>query len=90
MKTFAKEYEVYAGSPIVTVDEIGFKCPVKFDERFLPRILVDLSIFPSVSQVRKNRPDLFRKLSGYGWETLKVGKRMIDIVYGFPEEEDDI
>lgn len=88
MKTFAKEYEVCAGKPLVTDDEIGFKCAVKTDEGFLPRILVDLSIFPSVSQVRKNRPDLIRELTGYGWETFKIGKRVIDIVYGFPEEDD--
>lgn len=28
------------------------------DERYLPRILVELGLYPSVSQIRKNKPDL--------------------------------
>ena len=28
------------------------------DERFLPRILVDIGIYPSVSEIRRNKPDL--------------------------------
>mgnify|MGYP007038178173 CR=1 FL=1 len=29
------------------------------NERFLPKILVDLGIYPSISEIRRNRPDLF-------------------------------
>ena len=28
------------------------------DERYLPKILVELGLYPSVSQIRKNKPDL--------------------------------
>lgn len=28
------------------------------DERFLPRILVDIGIYPSVSEIRRNKPEL--------------------------------
>lgn len=28
------------------------------DERYLPKILVKLGLYPSVSQIRKNKPDL--------------------------------
>lgn len=28
------------------------------DERFLPKILVSLGIFPSISEVRRNKPEL--------------------------------
>lgn len=28
------------------------------DERFLPRILVDIGIYPSVNEIRRNKPEL--------------------------------
>lgn len=31
-------------------------------ERFLPRILVDLGIYPSVSEIRRNKPELVEVL----------------------------
>ena len=31
-------------------------------ERFLPRILVDLGIYPSVSEIRRNKPELVKVL----------------------------
>lgn len=33
---------------------------ISSEETFLPRILVDTGFFPSTSQVRKNRADLWR------------------------------
>ena len=32
------------------------------DERFLPRILVDIGIYPSVSEIRRNKPELVKRL----------------------------
>lgn len=32
------------------------------DERFLPRILVDLGIYPSTSEIRRNKPELVKSL----------------------------
>lgn len=32
------------------------------DERFLPRILVDLGIYPSISEIRRNKPQLMVSL----------------------------
>ena len=32
------------------------------DERFLPRILVDLGIYPSISEIRRNKPQLVKSL----------------------------
>lgn len=46
------------------------------DERFLPRILVDIGIYPSVSEIRRNRPDLVITLDKLDFiEKLKVGKK---------------
>lgn len=46
------------------------------EERFLPRILVDLGIYPSVSEIRRNRPDLCITLNEVDFiNKLKVAKR---------------
>lgn len=53
------------------------------DERFLPRILVDIGIYPSVSEIRRNKPELmitFDKLDfidgGHKYsQGLKVSKK---------------
>lgn len=46
------------------------------DERFLPRILVDLGIYPSVSEIRRNRRDLMITLDSLDFiDNLKVSKK---------------
>lgn len=46
------------------------------DERFLPKILVDLGIYPSISEIRRNRPDLFITLDKQDFiSKLKVAKK---------------
>jgi len=46
------------------------------EERFLPRILVDLGIYPSVNEVRRNRPDLVVTLDKLDFlDNLKVSKK---------------
>lgn len=46
------------------------------DERFLPKILVDLGIYPSVSEIRRNRPDLIMTLNKQDFiSKLKVAKK---------------
>ena len=32
------------------------------NERFLPRILVDIGIYPSTSEIRRNKPELVKSL----------------------------
>jgi len=45
-------------------------------ERFLPRILVDLGIYPSISEIRRNRPDLMITLDKLDFlSELKVSKK---------------
>jgi len=50
------------------------------DERFLPRILVDLGIAKSTSQVRKNRPELFIELNEPDFLEVKWGKQFLWIM----------
>ena len=46
------------------------------NERFLPRILVALGIYPSVSEIRRNKPELVRSLDGLDFiDGLKVKKK---------------
>ena len=51
-------------------------------ERFLPRILVDLGIAPSISEVRRNRKDLVRTLEQLDYLEIKYGKRRLFILVG--------
>lgn len=46
------------------------------EERFSPRILVDIGIYPSVNEIRRNKPELMVELSKLGFiDNLKVSKK---------------
>lgn len=46
------------------------------DERFLPKILVDLGIYPSISEIRRNKPELMINLREVDFiDGLKVKKK---------------
>lgn len=46
------------------------------EERFLPRILVNLSIYPSISEIRRNKPQLMVSLDEVNFiADLKVSKK---------------
>ena len=46
------------------------------DERFLPRILVDIGIYPSISEIRRNKPELMAELNQLDFlDNLKVSKK---------------
>ena len=46
------------------------------DERFLSRILVDLGIYPSISEIRRNKPQLVKSLDSLDFiDGLKVKKK---------------
>lgn len=49
------------------------------DERFLPRILVGLGFFESTSQVKKNRPDLWRDAEFEICERVKLSWATLEI-----------
>lgn len=46
------------------------------DERFLPRILVNIGIYPSVNEIRRNKPELMVILDKLDFiDCLKVSKK---------------
>ena len=46
------------------------------EERFLPRILVDIGIYPSVNEIRRNKPELMISLDKLVFiDNLKVSKK---------------
>lgn len=46
------------------------------DERFLPHILVDIGIYPSISEIRRNKPQLIKSLDSLDFiDRLKVKKK---------------
>ena len=46
------------------------------EERFLPRILVDIGVYPSVSEIRRNKPELMVTLDKLDFiHNLKASKR---------------
>lgn len=46
------------------------------EERFLPRILVNIGIYPSVNEIRRNKPELMIKLDKLDFiDCLKVSKK---------------
>lgn len=46
------------------------------EERFLPKILVELGVYPSLSEIRRNRKDLCVTLDNVDFiDKLKVAKR---------------
>ena len=52
------------------------------EERFLPKLLVKYGFFKSTSQIRKNRPDLWRELNKVDFEELKIGHKRVWLVVG--------
>lgn len=54
------------------------------EERFFPKILVQIGIYPSVSEIRRNRTDLMIELNKVDFiDKLKVAKnRFVWIVVG--------
>ena len=46
------------------------------EERFLPRILVDIGIYPSISEIRRNKPELMVELNKLDFiDNLKASKK---------------
>ena len=46
------------------------------EERFLPKILVELGIYPSISEIRRNKPNLRVSLDKLDFvDNLKVSKK---------------
>lgn len=51
-------------------------------ERFLPKILVDIGVTKSTSEIRRNRRDLFKSLDTLDYLEIKLGKKRLFILVG--------
>lgn len=47
------------------------------EERYLPRILVDLGIYPSVSEIKRNKPELMITLDKPDFIQIKPKKKIL-------------
>jgi len=45
------------------------------DERFLPKILVEIGVYPSTSEIRRNKPNLMITFNEPDFIELKVSKK---------------
>lgn len=52
------------------------------EERYLPKIMVDLGIVKSVSEVRRNQPKLMKELNKLDYLEIKWGKNRLFILIG--------
>jgi hypothetical protein len=77
---------IVVGEPLVTPETLlgnNYKEITEFDtERFLPKLLVKYGFISSTSEVKRNRPDLWRTLDKTDCEEIKIGKRRLFIVIG--------
>ncbi len=70
------EPSIMFASNIVDWDKVEKEKTYYTEERFLPRILVNLGIYPSINEVRRNRPDLVVALNKLDFlDNLKVSKK---------------
>jgi len=74
--------DVIIGKPLVSPDVLSLDSPIYSSERYLPRLLVELGVFPSMGQVKKNRPDLCIRLDATDCLEFRIGKRHLYIVVG--------
>lgn len=52
------------------------------EERFLPKILVEIGATKSVNEIRRNRKDLIVTLNDLAYMEIKLGKRRLFILVG--------
>ena len=77
---------IVIGEPLVSIDKLGVKqkeeTVFEKEEIFLPKILRKYGFFKSTSQVKKNRPDLWRELKDLEMTKLKIGHRRVWLIKG--------
>lgn len=57
-------------------------------ERFLPRLLAKYGIMQSVSEVRRNKPELVKTLDKLDFLEIKIGRKKVWIVVGMDTDEE--
>lgn len=52
------------------------------ENNFLPKIMVEAGIAPSISEVRRNRPELVKILNNFDYLEIKWGKKFLFVAVG--------
>lgn len=63
-------------------EQIEQKQTLFTEQRFLPAVLKDAGVVPSISEVRRNRPDLMITLDKLDCFWVKWGKKKLYIIVG--------
>ena len=77
---------IVIGTPLVPAKEllsandsdwanVEFEKTVFTNERYLPNILVQLGIYPSISEIRRNKPELMIRLDKIDFINIKPKKK---------------
>ena len=77
---------IVIGVPLVPVKEllsandsdwvnVEFEKTIFTNERYLPNILVQLGIYPSISEIRRNKPELMIRLDKVDFINIKPKKK---------------
>ena len=77
---------IVIGTPLVSAKEllstnesdwvnVEFEKTLFTNERYLPNILVQLSIYPSISEIRRNKPELMIRLDKIDFINIKPKKK---------------
>ena len=85
---------IVIGTPLVSAKEllsandsdwinVEFEKTIFTNERYLPNILVQLGIYPSISEIRRNKPELMIRLDKIDFINIKPKKkRLLWIIVG--------
>ena len=77
---------IVIGTPLVPAKEllstndsdqvnVEFEKTIFTNERYLPNILVQLGIYPSISEIRRNKPELMIRLDKIDFINIKPKKK---------------
>ena len=77
---------IVIGTPLVSAKEllsandsdwvnVEFEKTIFTNERYLPNILVQLGIYPSISEIRRNKPELMIRLNKVDFINIKPKKK---------------
>ena len=77
---------IVIGTPLVSAKEllsandsdwvnVEFEKTLFTNERYLPNILVQLGIYPSISEIRRNKPELIIRLDKIDFINIKPKKK---------------
>jgi hypothetical protein len=72
------QYYIVIGKPIIEPNQLYDIFPAYFQDRFIPKILKDIGVVKSTSEVKRTRPDLFISLPDdyLGFFTITLGNYM--------------